>query len=89
MPVNEPLPEEAVHTQEQRNQAWTEDGEGDPRRQDQKTTHEAGDPPPTLDLPQALEDELDDIEANPSSDAEETGDAKDGIGDASSADTGG
>lgn len=89
MPVNEPLPEEAVRTQEQRNQAWTEDGEGDSRRQDQKTIHEAGDPPPTLDRSQELKDKLDDVEANPHSDAEKTGDGEGGIGDLSSADTDG
>ncbi|HWH33867.1 MAG TPA: hypothetical protein VNT56_00930 [Acidimicrobiales bacterium] len=80
MPINEPLSEDAVNTQEQRNQAWTRDNEGDPRR-DQPTEHQAGDPPPPLDRPDELEQRLDDVVSNPSSDAQDTSDTQGGAGE--------
>lgn len=73
--LDKPLAEEHVRTQEQRNQPWTEDGTSDPRREGQGMTGQVStDPAPTLDMPSELEDKLDEVMANPHSDAQE-GDA--------------
>lgn len=70
--LDEPLAEEHVHTQEQRNQAWTQGGGDDPRqRQGEAMSGQAStDPAPTLDMPSDLEDKLDDVMAHPHSDAQ-------------------
>ncbi|MGI9120481.1 MAG: hypothetical protein ACR2G7_10265 [Acidimicrobiales bacterium] len=79
--LSEPLADEHVRTQEQKNQAWTASDEHDPRRQETSDPLRV-DPKPaeTLDMPQELEDKLDDIEAHPSSDAQETSDAEQASG---------
>ena len=70
--LDEPLAEEHVQTQEQRNQAWTTDETPDPRRDNEGEPLRAdSQPPPTLDMPSELEDKLEEINANPGSDAEE------------------
>ncbi|MBW3574591.1 MAG: hypothetical protein KY450_06955 [Actinobacteria bacterium] len=66
------LAEEDVNTPEQRNQAWTpgpgREG-GDPLRIEGTTA-------PPLDMPPALEDKMDDVMANPHSDAQDTTDTQ-------------
>jgi hypothetical protein len=77
MTLDSPLAEEDVNTQEQRNQAWTQGGSDDPRR-------DGGDPlrlgttepAPTLDRPAELENKLDEVMANPHSDAQDTTDTQ-------------
>ncbi len=70
--LDQPLAEEHVNTQEQRNQDWTRGGAADSRRDN------AGEPlrtdttsAPPLDMPDELEAKLDDVMANPHSDAQE------------------
>lgn len=79
--LDEPLAEEHVHTQEQRNQPWTEGGSQDARRDDEgEPLRTDATPPPTLDMPSELEDKLDDVMAHPHSDAEETSDTGGDLG---------
>lgn len=74
--LDEPLAEEHVRTQEQRNQEWTADETPDPRRDSEGEPLRTGStPPPTLDMPTDLENKLDEVMANPHSDAEEGGGA--------------
>ena len=80
MTLDSPLAEEDVHTQEQRNQAWTQDGAQDPRRGEGEPLRTDDTSPPTLDMPDALEDKLEDIMANPHSDAEEGHEEEMGLG---------
>jgi hypothetical protein len=68
---NQPLDEAHVRTQEQRNQLWTAGSdESDPRRHEGEPLRTDSQPAETLDMPQDLEDKLDDVMANPHSDAE-------------------
>lgn len=76
MTLDSPLAEEDVHTQEQRNQPWTQGGSDDPRRDGGDPLRTGTEPAPTLDMPGELEDKLDDIMANPSSDAQDTTDTQ-------------
>lgn len=70
--LSQPLADEHVHTQEQKNQEWTTSDEHDPRRQESSDPLRTdAQPAETLDRPQELKDKLEDIEAHPSSDAEE------------------
>ncbi len=72
MPVNEPLPEEDVNTPQQRDQKWTAAEPTGPRgeeplRQDVK---------PVEPLENPAQDKLDDVTANPHSDAQDTTDTQ-------------
>lgn len=80
--LSEPLADEHVRTQEQKNQEWTTSDEHDTRRQETSDPLRTdATPSETLDMPQELEDKLDDIEAHPSSDAEKgTGGAEQASG---------
>ena len=78
--LDEPLAEEHVRTQEQRNQAWTQDGAEDPRRGEGEPMRTDTTAPPTLDRPDALEDKMEEVMANPHSDAEEGHDEEMGLG---------
>lgn len=74
MPVNEPLSDDAVNTQEQVNQPWTAQSDPDERR------HE-GDPlrienKPVDPLPNPAQDKLEDVKAHPHSDAQDTTDTQ-------------
>jgi hypothetical protein len=76
--LDQPLADEHVHTDEQRNQQWTTGAS----REVDEPLREDSQPAPTLDMPQELEDKLDDIEAHPDSDAQEgTGGAEQAGGD--------
>jgi hypothetical protein len=77
MPVNEPLSDDAVNTQEQVNQDWTAQSDSDERR------HEAGggDPlrvenKPVEPLDNPAQGKVDEVVANPSSDAQDTTDTQ-------------
>ncbi len=70
--LDKPLADEHVHTQEQQNQQWTT---GASREMDESP--QDSQPAPTLDMPQELEDKLDDVMAHPHSDAEKGGGAPD------------
>ena len=72
--LDEPLAEEHVHTQEQRNQPWTQGGSDDPRRGEGEPMRTDSSSPPTLDMPDELEDKLDEVVANPSNETEPTHD---------------
>lgn len=72
--LDQPLAEEDVHTQEQRNQSWTQEGSDDPRRGEGEPLRTDATPPPTLDMPSELEDKLDDVTANPSNETKPTHD---------------
>lgn len=73
--LSEPLAEEHVNTQEQRNQSWTQGGSQDARRDDEGEPMRTDDSsPPTLDMPDELESKLDDVVANPSNETEPTHD---------------
>jgi hypothetical protein len=74
--LDQPLADEHVHTDEQRNQQWTTGAS----REVDEPLREDSQPAPTLDMPQELEDKLDDIEAHPHSDAQETSDAEQSSG---------
>lgn len=76
MTLDSPLAEEDVNTQEQRNQTWTQGGSNDPRREESGPSRVSTQPAPTLDMPAELEGKLDDIIANPSSDAQDTTDTQ-------------
>ena len=67
------LAEEDVHTQEQRNQQWT----SGPSRGDGEAQRPAEAPGATLDMPSELEDKMDEVMANPHSDAQVGGDTGD------------
>ena len=68
--LDQPLAEEDVNTQEQRNQAWTQEGSDDPRRGEGEPMRSENTAPPTLDMPDELEDKLEEVVANPSNDTE-------------------
>lgn len=69
--LDEPLAEEHVHTQEQRNQEWTQGGSHDPRRDTEgEPLRTDSQPPPTMDRPSELEDKLEEVKAHPGSEAE-------------------
>lgn len=79
--LSEPLADEHVRTQEQKNQEWTTSDEADPRLTETSDPMQTdSQPSETLDMPQELEDRLDDIEAHPSSDAQSTSDAEQASG---------
>ena len=69
--LDQPLADEHVHTQEQRNQEWTTG----PGRQDDDRRVEGASAPP-LDMPQDLQSKLDEVQANPHSDAQDTTDTQ-------------
>lgn len=71
--LDKPLADEHVNTQEQRNQAWTT---GPGRQEDEPMRMQDSSPAPTLDRPQELEDKLDEVMANPHSDAQDTTDTQ-------------
>jgi hypothetical protein len=78
---NQPLDEAHVRTQEQRNQMWTAGtGDSDPRRAEGEPRSDTQ-PAETLDMPQALEDKLDDVMADPHSDAEKGSQGTPGSGE--------
>ncbi len=66
------LAEEDVHTPEQRNQDWTPG----PGRQGDDPQRIEGTTAPPLDMPSALEDKMDEVMANPHSDAQDTTDTQ-------------
>ncbi len=66
--------EEDVNTPQQRDQAWTP-GEATGPRREEPMRIEGGTTPP-LDMPSELEDKLDQVKANPHSDAQETSDTQ-------------
>ena len=69
--LDEPLAEEHVNTQEQRNQPWTREGSPDPRRQNEGEPQRVDSKPaPTLDMPDELEEKLEEVKAHTGSDAE-------------------
>lgn len=75
--LQDPLAEEHVHTQEQRNQDWTKGtDESDERRQEGEPLRTDTQPADTLDRPSELEDKLDDVMAHPHSDAQDTTDTQ-------------
>ncbi len=72
MPVNEPIPEEDVDTPQQRDQTWTAPEPTGPRgqeplRHDVKPVEPVGNP---------AQDKLEDVKANPHSDAQDTTDTQ-------------
>ena len=72
MPINEPLPEEDVNTPQQRDQKWTA-GEPTGPRGEEPLRHDVK-PVETLENP--AQDKLDDVMANPHSDAQDTSDTQ-------------
>lgn len=73
--LDQPLAEEDVNTQEQRNQSWTQEGSDDSRRgEGEPMRSENTGSTPTLDMPDELEDKLEDVKANPSNETEPTHD---------------
>ena len=72
--LDEPLAEEHVNTQEQRNQPWTQEGSDDPRRGEGEPMRTDSSSPPTLDMPDELESKLDEVVANPTNETEPTHD---------------
>lgn len=70
--LDQPLADEHVSTDQQRNQAWTSQSPTDPRRDNEgEPLRTDSTPPPTMDMPADLEAKLDDVMAHPHSDAEE------------------
>ena len=78
--LDEPLAEEHVNTQEQRNQSWTQGGSDDPRRSEGEPLRTDDSSSPTLDMPSELEDKLDEVVANPSNETEPTHDTGGDLG---------
>ena len=72
--LDQPLAEEDVNTQEQRNQSWTQEGSDDPRRGEGEPMRSDSTAPPTLDRPPELEDKLEEVVANPTNETEPTHD---------------
>ena len=70
--LDEPLADEHVHTPEQRNQQWT----SGPSRGDDDPLRIEGTTAPPLDMPSALEDKMEEVMANPHSDAQDTTDTQ-------------
>ncbi len=66
------MAEEDVHTPQQRDQAWTP-GEATGPRRDEPMRIEGNMAPP-LDRPQGLKDKLQEVQENPSSDAQDASD---------------
>lgn len=79
MPVNEPLPDDAVNTQEQANQDWTRQSDSDERRGDRTESEPLRaeqKPVEPLDMPGELQDKLEDVKSHPHSDAQDTTDTQ-------------
>ena len=76
MPVDKPLADEDVNTQEQVNQDWTSQSESDPRRQEGDPHRVGTEPASPLDRPSDLENKLDEVMANPHSDAQDATDTQ-------------
>ena len=75
--LDAPLASEDVHTQEQRNQSWTSEAPTDERREGlDDPMRIQGTSAPPLDMPQDLQSKLEDVEANPHSDAQDTTDTQ-------------
>jgi len=70
--LDSPLAEEDVNTPHQRNQGWT-DGPG---REDDDPLRIEGTMAPPLDMPQGLQSKLDEVNANPHSDAQDATDTQ-------------
>ncbi len=80
--LDEPLADEHVRTQEQRNQQWTTAEPSDSRRENEgEPLRTDGQPSPTMDMPDELEAKLDDVMAHPHSDAQETSESDMASGD--------
>ncbi len=76
--LDSPLADEDVNTKEQRNQGWTSQEPSDPRRynEGEPLRQQDSSPAPTVDRPQGLKDKLDDVQAHPHSDAQDTTDTQ-------------
>ncbi|MBW3580043.1 MAG: hypothetical protein KY431_03290 [Actinobacteria bacterium] len=72
--LDSPLAEEDVHTPQQRDQSWTPGEATGPRREEPMRVE--GNMAPPLDMPSELEDKLEQVNANPHSDAQETSDTQ-------------
>ncbi len=72
--LDDPLAEEDVHTPMQRDQGWTQGEPTGPRREEPMRIE--GEMAPPLDMPQQLDDKLDEVMANPHSDAQDTSDTQ-------------
>ncbi|MBW3645330.1 MAG: hypothetical protein KY441_07485, partial [Actinobacteria bacterium] len=77
MPVNEPLSDDAVNTQEQVNQDWTSQSDSDERRGDRNESEPLrAEQKPVEPLDNPAEGKLEEVMANPHSDAQDTTDTQ-------------
>jgi hypothetical protein len=74
MPVNEPLSDDAVNTQEQVNQDWTAQSDSDERRGEGEPLRMENKPVEPLENP--AQGKIDDAESHPHSDAQDTTDTQ-------------